>query len=553
MASLGAAFSAGIKNLTEMPVGRQLAIFGLTAGGLAVAIAILIWAMTPNYGPLFAQIGETEAAEVVKALAQMGVPYRVDSQNGRIEVPERRIAETRLLLAGQGLPKAADLGFELLQEKTGFGASRLLETARHQRALEGELARSIAALEPVETARVHLARPERSVFVRERAPTTASVVVHLRGTRDLSPAQVAAIVHLVSSSVPDLNPDNVTVVDQRGQLLTQKENDKNTGANADQLYYTRQIEEAYATRVRTLLHPLFGIDKVRVQVAADLDFSRIERTEESYDPQRGALRSEQLNEEERTGSDAAAGGVPGALTNQPPEGGTLGGAGGGTVVPKSRSLRSTRNYEVDRAIAHIRETPGGIRRLSTAVVIDYITQTNEAGETVRAPLPEAELENIRALVREAVGFDAQRGDSLNVTSAAFVKDVPSEEEIPLWQQPWFMDLAKLVAGVILVLLIMLTVIRPVLRQALGITDERKDLVPAEGELPEGEADAASAEEGGDTVSLSPQASALAALTGPKEIDQQELDLNAVRELVKQDPRRVAQVMKAWLAADGEEE
>lgn len=533
--------ATGMRHFTGLAPGRQMALLGLVAGGLAVVVGVLFWALRPTYAPLFGRMDNAEAAQVMEALGQMGVPYRVSSsfgQVGQIEIPERRMAETRLLLAGQGLPKSADIGFELLQQDAGFGASRLMESARHQRALEGELGRSITALDPVELARVHLAQPERSVFIRERRAPTASVVVHLRTGRRLSDAQVAAIVHLVSSSVSALEPDAVTVVDQTGRLLTNKDDDTGLHGNADQLDYTRRLEESYVQRVQSLLQPVLGTEGMRVQVAADLDFARVERTEELFDPERAALRSEQINEEERIGSDLGPMGVPGALVNQPPAGGQLGGeANGEAVTPRSRTLASTRNFEVDRTIAHVREMPGAIRRLSTAVVVDYIEQTDEEGAVTRVPRPAEELEGIRALVREAVGFNEARGDTINVVSAAFTGE-RELEDAAIWTQPWFMDLVKLGAGVLLAILVLLTVVRPGIKQLLGPSaDDELDLEDGEGAGDE------------DRLSLSSQSSVVAALTGPEGPDQQQLDIDAVRQMVEEDPKRVAQVMKVWVGVN----
>ncbi|MBK1648906.1 flagellar basal-body MS-ring/collar protein FliF [Rhabdochromatium marinum] len=534
-------FSTAFRTFTSLPAGRQLALLGLIAGGLVAVAGLLFWLLRPTYAPLFGPMDNAEAAQVMEALGQMGVPYQVSNrmgQMGQIEIPQRRIAETRLLLAGQGLPKAADLGFELLQEDAGFGASRLMEAARHQRALEGELGRSVAALDPVELARVHLAQPERSVFVRERRPPTASVVVHLRTGQQLSDAQVAAIVHLVSSSVPALEPDAVTVVDQTGRLLTRNDEESGLNASADQLEYTQKLEDTYVRRVRSLLQPILGADRMRVQVAADLDFSRVERTEEAYDPDGTALRSEQITEQERIGSDLGPMGVPGALVNQPPQGGQLGdpnNANAETETPKSRSLDSVRNYEVDRSIAHVREMPGAIKRLSTAVVVDYIEEEDEEGEVTRVPRPANELDNIRALVREAVGFNEARGDTINVVSAAFTDEAPIEPD-PFWTQPWFIDLVKIIAGLLLAILVLLMVVRPGVKQLL----EGPVLMEKEGE-----------DDDEEQLALSEQGSALAALAGPGGPDQQALDLDAVREMIKEDPKRVAQVMKTWLGSGGD--
>lgn len=543
--SLTESLSARVKIFNELPVGRQIALIGMIAGGLVATAAILFWTLRPSYAPLFNSMESAEAAEVLQALDQLGVPYRIDTLSGRIEIPQKKIAETRLLLAGQGLPRASDFGFELLQQDMGLGASRLMEGAYHQRALEGELARSIAALEPVESARVHLALPERSVFVRERRPPTASVVVNLRGSRALSDIQVEAIVHLVSSSIPGLDPEHVTVVDQRGRLLTSDGDDLGLSTSADQLDFVRRLEASYVDRVMTLLTPILGPDGVRVQVAADLDFSRVERTQETFNPERTAVRSEQINEQERVGTDPLAGGIPGALTNQPPQGGVLGEQPpADPMQPSSRSLQKTRNYEIDRSIAHVREMPGSIRRLSTAVVVDYREEINEEGEVVRVPRSEQELESIRALVREAVGFNPERNDSINVISASFQPDL-DKEKIDIWTQPWFIELVKIGAGLILALAVLLTIVRPAVRQLAPPPEpegeERAALEAGEGR--EGE-------EGEETVALGQPSEGIAALIGPKGPDQQQLDIEAVREMVKEDPKRVAQLMKIWLSDDG---
>ncbi len=560
--TLGGRLALGLKTFREMPVGRQIALIGTLAGGLVAVVAILVWALSPTYAPLFGQIDPAEASEVMKALDKLGVPYRVDNGTGQIQVPQQRIAETRLQLAGEGLPKSADIGFELLQQESGFGTSRLIEGARYQRALEGELARSIAALEPVDRARVHIAKAERSVFVRERIPPSASVVVHLKGREELTDAQINAIVHLVSSSVPELVPERVTVVDQRGRLLTANTKNRDDQLTLDQLEYIHRIESRYIERAESLLAPIVGgRNRVRVQVTADLDFSRVERTQEAYDPERTAVRSEQLNEEERRGADPLVGGIPGALTNQPPAGGVIGQqqAQPNNQMPSSRSQQTTRNYEISRTLAHIQETPGSVRRLTAAVVVDYADQVNEAGEPVRVPRSEAELETLRKLVRDAIGLNEARGDSLQVSSAPFVPE-PEEAGEPIWTQPWFLELVKIIGGLLLALIVMLTVVKPALNQILPKPPEPEEEEEAGEGVPAltdetaraGEAAAEGEEgaEGEEIVSLTHEPSSIAALIAPKGLDRQQLDIEAVRELVRQDPKRVVQVMKQWLAEDG---
>jgi flagellar M-ring protein FliF len=372
----------------------------------------------------------------------------------------------------------------------------------------------------------------------------------------LTEAQVGAIVHLVSASVPDLLPERVTVVDQTGRLLTTDDPEKAASLSLDHLDYTNRVEAGFVERVQALLTPIVGRNRVRVQVAADLDFSQVERTQETFDPDRTAVRSEQSNEEEKIGSEPGVGGIPGALTNQPPAGGTVGNQAAGaatTQSPSSRSQQTTRNYEVDRTISHIQETPGGIRRLSTAVVVDYQDQTNEKGEVTRVARTDAELENIRALVRGAVGFNDKRGDLINVSSASFVPDTQAEDAVPFWSEIWFLELVKVVGGFILALLVLLTVVKPGLQQLMPKPPEPE---PAPALAAEGEELRALTDEsqaGGEDeemVALTQQGAAHPSLTGPKGIDQQKLDLEAIREMVREDPKRVAQVMKSWLAEDG---
>ncbi len=551
--SLPAVVSDGIREIGGMPAGRQLALIGMLAGAIVLVVALVYWAVRPTFVPLFPRLDGEEAAEVVQALSQAGIEYKIDPATGQVKVPQGAVAEARLQLAGQGLPRSSDLGFELLQEETGLGTSRLVEGARFRRAMEGELGRTVASLDSVERARVHIAEGEQSVFIRDRQPASASVVVHLRGGRSLNEQQVGAIVHLVASSTSDLEPERVTVVDQRGNLLTADGMDTGLGgATGDRLSYTRQVENRYAERIRDLIAPLVGQDQVRVQVAADLDFARVERTEELYDPDRITLRSEQTREDERIGDAGGPGGVPGALANQPPEGGVLGegedgdGAAGRTL---NRSRSDTRNYEVDRRIAHIREAPGEVRRVSAAVVVDFREGVGDDGEMQQVARDAEELGRIEALVREAMGFNEARGDTLNVVSAPFEApaEMIEEEPLPFWSQSWFLELMKTLAGLLAALIVLLTVIRPALKHLMSrpAAPPRRSTEPEYPGLP-GEG----GESGGSGGVHASGGSAIAALTGPQGPDQQEMDLETVREMVREDPKRVAQVMKTWVGEDG---
>lgn len=552
MASSLAVINDQFRGLVSLPLERQIGLIVALAAALTLVVSLVLWLTRPNYVVLFPNLPEQESAQVLEALEQSGVPFRLDPVSGAVQVPAAQLHEARLKLATEGLPKASGFGFELLEKDQGLGTSRLIEDARYHRAIEGELARSIATLNSVESARVHLALPRQSVFVRERSQPTASVLVNLYAGRSLDEGRAAGIVHLVSSSIPDLNPENVTVVDQRGRLLTQPHSHMDGLAGSGrQLDFTRRLEEGYVRRIMDIISPIVGSDAIRAQVAAEVDFSRVERTTEAYDPERSAVRSEQISEDERR--DRGMAGVPGALSNQPPETGVIGEAGEAGVQqdqPGSVSRRSVRNFELDRTVSHIREAPGGVQRLSVAVVVDHQERPNAEGVLERGPLSDDEMARITTLVREAVGFDAERGDSVNVINASF-RPVETPEplpEAPLWQEPWVMDLTKTVLAVIMVVVLALTVVRPLLRslaeRGIASRQEGEDL-----------ARLALTDEGAGAVGTAEAPGvgqeAHKALAGPQAAQRSyDNNLEAARNIVREDPRRVAQLMKNWMASDG---
>ncbi|MFO8154369.1 flagellar basal-body MS-ring/collar protein FliF [Thioalkalivibrio sp.] len=552
MASSLAVINDQFRGLVSLPLERQIGLIVALAAALTLVVSLVLWLTRPNYVVLFPNLPEQESAQVLEALEQSGVPFRLDPVSGAVQVPSAQLHEARLKLATEGLPKASGFGFELLEKDQGLGTSRLIEDARYHRAIEGELARSIATLNSVESARVHLALPRQSVFVRERSQPTASVLVNLYAGRSLDEGRAAGIVHLVSSSIPDLNPENVTVVDQRGRLLTQPHSHMDGLAGSGrQLDFTRRLEEGYVRRIMDIISPIVGSDAIRAQVAAEVDFSRVERTTEAYDPERSAVRSEQISEDERR--DRGMAGVPGALSNQPPETGVIGEAGEAGVQqdqPGSVSRRSVRNFELDRTVSHIREAPGGVQRLSVAVVVDHQERPNAEGVLERGPLSDDEMARITTLVREAVGFDAERGDSVNVINASF-RPVETPEplpEAPLWQEPWVMDLTKTVLAVIMVVVLALTVVRPLLRslaeRGVASRQEGEDL-----------ARLALTDEGAGAVGTAEAPGvgqeAHKALAGPQAAQRSyDNNLEAARNIVREDPRRVAQLMKNWMASDG---
>jgi len=538
--------AAPMDGFSRLPVFKQVGLLVGLALSLAMAISIGLWSKEPNYSVLYSRMADRDVAEVLTALSGLGIKYRLDQSSGSIMVPSNKLYDARLRLASQGLPKVADTGFELLEKEQSLGTSRMKEMAIHQRALEGELSRSIASLQSIESARVHLAMPKQSVFVRKRTNPTASVVVNLYGGRILNESQLAGIVHLVSSSVPNLEPEHVTVVDQRGRLLTANQNEDQFGIGDKRLDFTNRIESAYMRRILDIVTPLVGADGVRAQVVADLDFTVIEETAELYNPDNTAVRSEQLAEDIRR--DLGPEGVPGALTNQPPVAGTLepqAEEGEAVIPPTSSSTRTTRNFEVDRTIRHVKQVPGALRKLSIAVVVDYKTGLDEEGNLGRVPLEQEELDRITALVRDAVGYDEARGDIVNVINASFLAPEVAEElpEPPIWENPLIWDAAKIVAGLLGVLLIIFGVLRPAMK-SLATTSQQQAALPGGegmGALPPGASAEAGAEQGGEeTLSLAYQNQ------GPTAYDQK---VEYAQNATKEDSKQTAQIVKTWLAAD----
>jgi flagellar M-ring protein FliF len=539
--------------LSANPVVRQLGVLIGIALSVALGIVIVLWSWTPNYSLLFGNLTQKDASEVVAALQQANIEYKVDENTGAVMVKSQNLHDARMKLASQGLPRGSSLGFELLQQETGFGTSRAVEAARFHRALEGELARTISTLASVQTARVHLATPKKSVFVRQKRTPSASVVVKLAPGRTLEKGQVAAVIHMVASSVPDLQASKVTVVDQRGNLLSGDMDTREMMLTANQFEYTKQLEEHYQERVEEILRPILGADNVRAQVTADVDFTITEQTEERFNPDLPALRSEQVNEQ--TSSQGAVAGVPGAISNQPGAGGTApqtgAGAAGGeeSAGPLNTSKRATRNYELDKTISHTRLSSGTLRRLSVAVVVDDHVTTDDQGATTRRERTPEEVSRITQLVREAIGFNAQRGDSVRVVNAAFqVPPAPEElPEIPLMEQAWVWDLAKQVGGFILVLVLIFVVLLPTLKKlttpqpmaagAFAGAGAGGGMVSMEGGYAGAEGGMETAEGGRAPVKL----------PGPGKYED---TLDAARQLVNEDPMRVAQVVKSWVSEDG---
>ncbi|HID44379.1 MAG TPA: flagellar basal body M-ring protein FliF [Chromatiaceae bacterium] len=554
---------AQVRGFSTLPAVRQVGLMVMLAATIALGVAVVLWAQTPNYSILYGNLSAGDLTEVAGLLDASGVPYKVEHASGSITVPSNKVHQLRIRLATQGMPKSKSTGYEVLEKETAFGQSRFLEKVRFQQALEGELARSIRSLDGVADARVHLALPKESVFVRDHVKPEASVILNLQGGQSLDKTQVAGIVHLVAASVPKMKPQGVTVVDQQGRLLSEKEDASKTGLSNTQFEYTRQLEETYIERIQDILSPFVGSAGIRAQVVADIDFTSIEQTRESYVPEKNLVRSEDIREEKNSLTNPM--GVPGALTNKPPRSGKVATA---TPVPETESSGNStshviRNYELDRTITHSRHAPGRVQRLSVGVVIDYKKKYLEDGKVEASPLTPEEITHITSLVKEAVGFDASRNDSVKVINLPFESTPRMEpvEEIPLWQQPWVWELAKPLLGGLFVLWLALGVLRPTLKnladsgQLLEANSEGEVLLAGEAgtafaglPTPEGEAGEALKDMPlkEDEVQLSNDAMEASGSQGGSA---EKVDIDTARTLVQQDPKRVAQVVKTWVVDD----
>ncbi|RDH85786.1 MAG: flagellar M-ring protein FliF [endosymbiont of Escarpia spicata] len=541
------------QRLQDNPIFRQIAVMVGIAASVALGVAVVLWSQAPNYSLLYGNLAQKDAMEIVQALQQIGIEYQVDQSTGAVMVPSADLQEARMKLAGEGLPHSDSLGFELLQQDAGFNTSRMVEAARYQRAMEGELARSIATLANIETARVHLATPKQSVFVRQRKVPSASVVIKLYSGRTLEKGQVEAISHLVASSVPELDVAQVTVVDHKGKLLSGADKSAQMAMSTSQFEYTRELEAHFKQRIEDILSPLLGQDNLRAEVAAEVDFTVIEQTQESYDPDMSALRSEQVNEQQSRLSEIQ--GVPGALTNQPPAAGNApeqaGGQGGEgeAATPINTSKRATRNFELDKTISHTRLPSNSLRRLSVAVVVNDRAALGEDGVPQRIQRTPEEVTRITNLVKETVGFNIQRGDSVQVLNESFFIPAPPEPlpELAIWEEAWFWDAVRQAGGVLLVLLLIFGVLKPTMNRLTaqvvtpGVEGEG---VAGGGVAGEGGLEGTLEGAGGEGLSL--EGDETVKLPGPGSYEK---TIDAARGMIENDPKRVAQVVKKWIAED----
>lgn len=527
--------SSAISNFLQSPLGNNLALGAGIALVASIMAAVFLWGQKPDYRILLSNFTDRDGGSIIAALQQMNVPYQYSEGGGAILVPAERVHDARLKLAAQGLPKAGNVGFELMENQK-LGVSQFLEQANFQHALEGELARSINSIAVVESSRVHLAIPKPTVFVREIQKPTASVLLNLHSGRVLEPQQVKAIVHLVSSSVPDLPAQNVTVVDENGNLLSDLDDPAHSNKlDPNQLKYIQEIQDSIVRRIESILTPMLGAENVRAEASADIDFSHTEQAAEKFTPnnkpENTAKRSEHLNESKNTeaggGDSSKPGGVPGASSNQP------GQQKSGTENAGNSSSQKddTINYELDKTVRYVQEPMGNIKRLTVAVLVNNKTEIGTDGKPTTRALTDAEKEQISGLVKDAMGFNKDRGDSLNVANANFTipaKEVITEE--PFWKPYANVETAKsagqYLMSFIAILYLFFKFLKPMLKRVM-----EPPLLP---QLPIEE------------TPEPPAAAVAAAIEAPPKPKTKGASIDNAKELAIDNPRLVANVVKNWV-------
>jgi flagellar M-ring protein FliF len=537
--------------LAALPAKSRVSLGLGIAALIAVLAAITMWSSQGDYKVLYANLSDKDGGAIIAQLSQMNVPYRHSEGGSAILVPAAQVHDLRLKLASAGLPKGSVVGYELM-DGARFGQTQFQERLTFQRGLEGELTRSITAMPSVQNARVHLALPNQNGFFREQQKPSASVMLTLYPGRTLERAQVAGIVHLISSSVPEMNPKAVSVLDQTGALLSgASDTSSGAGLDAQQLQYVNQIEAGYNKRILDILEPVVGRDNLRAQVTADVDFSQTESTSEEFKPNQGpdaqaTVRSMQ-NSEQMGSQGAGATGIPGATSNQPPVPATApltgsaqalqtaqGGAAGG---PTNSSRNAVTNYEVDKTVKVTRNATGAVKRLNAAVVVNYRSVTDAKGKTANVPLSTDDLEKLNVLVRESIGFKQDRGDSVKVINAPFKVEAAPKDDTPLWKQPQTVDLLRASAVPAALALVAMVVVFVLIRPALKAALQPLPPVDARGKTLDavvGDADVLPAEPEAFLRIESPKVSA---------------HLHSARTFAKENPSAVASIVRGWVNGD----
>ncbi len=540
----------GLSNFAQSVNGRRLFLSLGIAAAIAIMAAIWMWSQKPDYRVLFSSFNDHDGGAIVAVLQQMNVPYKYSDGGGAILVPADQVNDLRLKLAAQDLPKGGNVGFELMENQK-LGTSQFLEQVNFQRALEGELAQTIQAISAVQAARVHLALPKSSVFVREQQKPTASVLLNLEPGRALDPAQVSAIVHLLASSVPDLLPTNVTIVDQNGNLLSDSANKQgNDGLDPAQLKYVQAMQQSIASRIEAIITPIVGANNVHAEVTADVDFSHSEQAAETYKPNPTAdtasVRSKQSSQ--TLNDNNGPGGIPGALSNQPPAPasapinapvaapGTGNNSASNTpsaANPEVVHKDETTNYEVDKTIRYSQQPMGGLKRLSVAVVVNYKSVTGKDGKVKNIPLTSVEKNQISDLAKEAMGYEQTRGDTLNVVNSPFAVTPEIIPQIPWWKQPQNIEMAKTAGRYLLAFIALLYVykkfVRPMFDKLMTPVHHHTHGEPMLDD-----------DDDGSEVHLSHQED------GSKNDSNYHNNLEKVKQMAKDNPKVVANVIKTWV-------
>lgn len=548
-----------IFGFTQTPGLRTILLSVGAAITLAIMVGIWMWSQQPDYRVLFSNFNDRDGGAIVASLQQLNIPYKYSDGGIAILVPANQVYDARLKLASQGLPKGGNVGFELMENQK-LGISQFLEQVNFQRALEGELARSIQAVSAVQTARVHLAIPKSSVFIRDQQKPTASVLLNLYPNRILDQQQVNAILHLVASSVPELSAKSVTIVDQNGNLLSDPSKQV-MGNNLDpsQLKYVQDFQQNIVKRIESIISPIVGERNVRAEATADIDFSRSEQAAESYKPnsppESSTIRSQQSSE--AYGKNANASGIPGALSNQPPVPATAPITASGPSASQNTAASntgltqkdSTINYEVDKTIRYTQQPMGGVKRLSVAVVINYKNETDKSGKVTSKPLTDVEKTQINDLVKEAMGFNKDRGDTLNVVNSPFAgQEKESIVELPIWKQPDSIQMAKEIGKYLITALVLLYLffgyLKPMLYKIMGKEIKKSknaEELALEKAVTESKLTDEDAE--GAIVNLSKDTEGQPI----KPVSAYEINLEMAKQLAASDPKIVANVIKTWVS------
>lgn len=535
----------------NLSIPRQIGLILGVAASIAIGIVVALWSREPSYAPIYTQISTRDSSEIVTALERYGIIFKIDQSSGTILVPTEQIQSARLKLASEGLPRDSSSGEQMFGSASVFNNSQFMETARYKHGLEAELARTISKFNEIKAARVHLAIPRESAFVRDSQQPSASVFIDVYSGVDIKKHTIAAIVNLVASSIPNLSASMVTVVDQDGQLLNEGGGQTMFSDTERFLDYRQTLEQQYAQKIQEILTPIFGIGRVKAKVSADIDFTSYEQTQELFNPELSALRSEQSMEEKRNASNGASG-VPGTLSNLPqPTPGTTGqrttGAAaqvntsqqtGAVVDNRDIKTQSTKNFELDKTVSHTKNQPGTIKRISVAVLVDNRATLNlKTKKMEKIPLTAKEIDQIKLLVTDAIGLNAKRGDSLNVINSDFIKPEliePLPEE-KIWEKEIFWSIVKQASGAIFVLIMIFGVLKPMLK-TLANNKDSGAMIAAAQQASQSAGGGASGAPGG---------------TGPvkeslKNVTDYDAQLGIVRQVVADEPKRVAQVVKGWV-------